>query len=62
MFFYQRMAIPQSEIKDFCQPPLHKGAFTQMPYRGHAFAKTQGAECYTCNITTNNELYCCTDG
>jgi hypothetical protein len=20
-------AIPQAEIKDFCQPPLHKGAF-----------------------------------
>ena len=22
--------IPQSKIKDFCQPPLHKGAFTQL--------------------------------
>jgi len=21
------LSIPQSEIKDFCQPPLHKGAF-----------------------------------
>ena len=25
MFRYR--TIPQSKIKDFCQPPLHKGAF-----------------------------------
>jgi len=23
---YRHKTIPQSEIKDFCQPPLHKGA------------------------------------
>ena len=25
---YRNKAIPQSEIKDFCQPPLHKGALS----------------------------------
>ena len=24
---YRCVTIPQSKIKDFCQPPLHKGAF-----------------------------------
>ena len=28
-------AIPQSEIRDFCQPPLHKGAMkTRLLYTG----------------------------
>ena len=25
---YRYKTIPQSEIKDFCQPPLHKGALS----------------------------------
>jgi len=25
---YRCVTIPQSKIKDFCQPPLHKGAFS----------------------------------
>ena len=29
--------IPQSKIRDFCQPPLHKGAFTQLADRTYAF-------------------------
>ena len=31
---YRHTAIPQSKITDFCQPPLHKGAFG----RYHRFA------------------------
>ena len=28
------LTIPQSKIRDFCQPPLHKGAFIGSPQRG----------------------------
>ena len=31
--------IPQSKIKDFCQPPLHKGAFTQLTDRTYALTR-----------------------
>ena len=31
--------IPQSKIKDFCQPPLHKGAFTQLADRTYALTR-----------------------
>ncbi len=38
--------IPQSKIKDFCQPPLHKGAFTQLADRTHALTRKRGTEGY----------------
>ena len=28
---YRHMTIPPSKIRDFCQPPLHKGAFSRLP-------------------------------
>ena len=31
--------IPQSKIKDFCQPPLHKGAFARQTDRTYALTR-----------------------
>ena len=31
--------IPQSKIRDFCQAPLHKGAFTQLADRTHVLTR-----------------------
>ena len=40
---YRYSAIPQSEIKDFCQPPLHKGALGACDIcKGERYMKATG--------------------
>ena len=40
---YRCVTIPQSKIKDFCQPPLHKGAFYRLLFAANFTAGYPGA-------------------